>query len=497
MTLGSLLLAGTAMAASPTPSSPASTQFDLRGSVNPAPAPPPAAKGTPAAASPATGASRGTPASAQPSGNGGPPETLADALVSAYSTNSALNAERGRARAIDESVPQALSALRPTVTAGATASGTVTESGSTTSRNGVVTVNQTLFNGFRNINGVRGAETAVLSERETLINIEQTTLLNAATAFMNLVQAQATLNLRANNVRFLQEEVAAAQERLYAGTGTQTDVASASASLAAGETLYYQAQAVLNTTIATYQQVIGHRPMVLGAAQSVDNLLPPNLDAALTIGLSLHPAIKIAEYNVDAADLIVKTGEGALLPTATLAGAVTEQAGPSTHNVPTESGTVVAGISIPIYTGGAGSARVRAAKEILDQQRILLDAAKDSVKQSVTASWGALDAARSSVQAAAAAVTASQLALNGFQAELMVGQATTLDVLNAQEQLLTAQVAQVTAQHDRVVGSYALLAATGLLTAEYIGLDVAPYDPAQHYQAVRNKLGGTTTPDGR
>jgi outer membrane protein len=415
-------------------------------------------------------------------------------MISAYSNNPALNAARANLRATDEAVPQALSAFRPQVSGSASDSRAFTATGvSGAVRSGSVSVSQNVFNGFRNLDSLKSAETAVLSGRETLRNAEQTTLLNTVTAFMNLVQAQATLNLRNANVQFLTQQVQAAQERLNVGTGTKTDVASANASLAAAQTQYYQAVSALNTAIAVYEQVVGHKPSSLGMARSVDALLPRTLDQALAIGYARQPTIKIAEYAIDTADFAVKNAEGALLPTVSLQGRLTRNLASSGQT----AGSLSASLDVPIWNGGIQSSRVRASKETLGQRRIELDAAREAVRQAVTSAWGALEAARASIRSADATVAAQTLVVQGFQEQLRVGQATTLDLLNSQQSLLNAQLAQVTAQRDRVVAAYTLLQSIGMLSADYLGLGVDPYNPVQHYELVRDKLAGTNTPDGR
>jgi outer membrane protein len=421
-------------------------------------------------------------------------ETLAQALASAYENNPTLNAQRAGVRATDEGVPQALSGYRPTVSAGASA-GVTDISGSTFYPRGMsLTITQPLFQGWRTVNGVKIAETAVLAAREVLRNTEQTTLLAAVQAFMNLVQAQAILNLQKQNVDFLGQQVKAAEDKLNVGTGTRTDVAQTNASLAAGQASYSSAVAALNTAIAVYEQVIGHRPQSLGAAKPIDTLLPKNVNAALA-DVPSHPAILAASYNTDVAEFNVKVAEGALLPTVTLQGSLAHDVGSSTGQA--TSASAVASLNVPIYGGGAPSSRVRQAKETLDEARIQLDVARDQVREQAISEWGVLDAARAQIRAADSEVSAQSLVLSGVIEQQKVGQQTTLDVLTAQQTLLSARVALVTAEHDRVVASYALLADIGRLNAETLGLKVAVYDPVQHYTQVRDKWGGLRTPDGR
>ena len=152
---------------------------------------------------------------------------------------------------------------------------------------------------------------------------------------------------------------------------------------------------------------------------------------------------------------------------------------------------------VAIYDGGAPSSKVRQAKETLDQARIQLDVTRDQVREQAISEWGVLDAARAQIRAADSEVSAQSLVLSGVIEQQKVGQQTTLDVLTAEQTLLSARVALVTAEHDRVVASYALLADIGKLNAETFGLKVAVYDPTQHYTQVRDAWGGLRTPDGR
>ncbi|MEJ0096926.1 MAG: TolC family protein [Bauldia sp.] len=208
----------------------------------------------------------------------------------------------------------------------------------------------------------------------------------------------------------------------------------------------------------------------------------------------MHPEILAASYNIDISDFNVKVEEGALLPTVSLQGSLSHEDGSASAG---NSASAVASLSVPIYSGGLTSSKVRQAKETLDQARIQLDAARDAVREETISAWGTLDAARAQIRAAESEVTAQNLVLSGVIEEQKVGQETTLDVLNAQQTLLNARVAQVTAQHDRVVASYTLLAAIGKLSAQTLGLNVTVYDPVQHYTQVRDKWGGLRTPDGR
>jgi outer membrane protein len=197
------------------------------------------------------------------------------------------------------------------------------------------------------------------------------------------------------------------------------------------------------------------------------------------------------------AQLQVKIGEGALLPTLALQGSVQQQNFPTILQPNLFLGTVGVNLSIPIYQGGAEYSAIRLDRENVGQQRLNVDQVRDQVRANVVQSWGQLQAAKAQVEAAVRQNAASERALDGVRNEAQAGQRTTLDVLNAEQALVNARVSLIVAQHDRVVASYSLLSAVGRLTAADLHLPVSQYDPMVHYQQVRDAWFGLRTPDGR
>jgi outer membrane protein len=444
--------------------------------------------------------------------------TIEAALTLAYINNPQLNAQRAATRAIDENVPTALSGYRPRVTGTAslteqyldtlTKNPTVPPAAASYNRNkGSVAVStagiaatQTLLNGFQTANRTRQAESQVLAARETLRTTEQTVLQSAATAFMNLLQTAAILELQRSNVNVLEVTLRQTRDRFSAGEVTRTDVAQAESRLASGRSQLSLAESNYITARAQFRQVIGVDPPArLSPAMPVDRLSPRTLAGAIARGRSEHPSITTAMYNVDVAALQVKVAEGALAPTLSATGAVTKSYGSNNSLAVIEnlSASIGAQYSVPIYQGGAEYSAIRQAKETLGQRRLDLDTARDQVQQTVSQAWGQVDAAKAQINATQAQVTAAEVALNGVREEARVGQRTTLDVLNAQQDLVNARAALVTAQRDRVVFSYSVLAAVGSLSPQVLGLRVPVYDPIVHYQQVRDAWGGVRIPDGR
>ncbi len=444
-------------------------------------------------------------------------DTLEWALVQAYQNNPSLNAQRASLRATDENVPQALSGYRPKLSV--TASGgyaysntlsnsvnqqvfpnTVTYSSIARDlgqRSFGATATETLFNGFQTANKTRQAESQVMGARETLRVTEQQVLLDAATSYMNLLRDQAILDLNRRNVEVLTEQLKQTRDRFNVGEVTRTDVAQAESRLAAGRSALLGAQSNYVTSQANYRRVIGVDPGRLDPGTPVDRLSPPTLPGAIVAGETDSPSVLAAMYGVDIAELAVKISEGALYPNLALTAGVTKSYLP-VYNINKQTiASVVGTVTIPIYQGGAEYSAIRQSKETVGQQRLGLDINRDQARETVVASWGQLDAAKAQIEATTAQVNAAEIALNGVREEARVGQRTTLDVLNAQQELVNARVALVTAQHDRVVASYSLLAAVGGLSMQHLGLNVLIYDPQVHYQQVRDAWIGVRTPDGR
>jgi len=447
-------------------------------------------------------------------------ETMSSALARAYASNPDINQQRAAVRGLDENIPKAKAGWLPKVNATASVGAQYTylrvaptridESHLTRQRpNGAkyddatprgygVTASETLFDGFRTLNSVRQAESQAFGARETMRNTEQTILLNAATSYMNVLRDTAVVNLRKNNISVLEEQLRQTRDRFQVGEVTRTDVAQAEASLAQSRSDFFAAQSLLRASVAAFRQYVGVDPKNLAPAKSVEGLLPKQLKAAVDISQVEHPAIGSALHNVDVAAYAVKVAEAALYPTLSVNGALNRQLdSQGLTGQKLFSASVSGQLNVPIYQGGSEYATIRQAKEQLGQARLAADLARDQVRALVVTNWSQLETARAQLISGQAAVTAAEIALNGIREEAKVGQRTTFDVLTAQQTLLNTRVVLVTAQRDRVVASYAVLAAMGHLSASRLNLTAQLYDPTVHLDQVKNKLIGTTTPDGR
>ena len=448
----------------------------------------------------------------------GPMPALADtieaALVRAYQNNPQLNSQRAQVRFTDENVPQALSGYRPkvaiTASAGTQYTDTLSNSGGTANQlfrtpiHGVnaprsvgATITQNVFNGQQTANRTRAAESQVSGAREGLRVLEQSVLLSAATIYMDYLRDSAIVEVQKSNVRVLEQTLKQTRDRFNVGEVTRTDVAQSEAQLAAGKTQLLTAEANLVTTKSNFRRIIGNEPEALAPGSPVDRFLPVSLPSAVELGLIENPNVTAAMFGIDVSYLQVKVNEGALLPTVNLVASV-QQSYESTLLIYRSFGaSAVAQLNVPVYQGGAEYSLIRQSKETLAQQRLNLEQVRDQTRANVVTAWGQLVAGKAQVQSAQSQVTASEIALNGVREEAKAGQRTTLDVLNAQQALVNARVALVTAQHDRVVASYSVLNTVGRLSPQVLKLPTTTYDPSVHYHQVRDSWLGVRTPDGR
>jgi outer membrane protein len=433
-------------------------------------------------------------------------DSIAEALAAAYSSNPEINSARAQTRADDENVPIAKSGLRPIISGFTDVTGRridVSPGGAATSVDGTVGVQieQNIFRGFRTRNAIRQAEAGVLASRELLRNTVQNVLFDAAQAYMDVLRDIAILDIRRRNVLFLEEQVRAANERFNVGETTRTDVAQAQARLAEARADVSLAEANLDTSRAVYRQIVGRDPVGLVESFPYSRLIPGSLNQAIIVGLNGHPVILASIHQTDARAFVVKQIEGELLPTVSVTGELRRD-----ENFYTSSGvgagdanvaTITGRVTVPLYQGGAVSARVRQAKELYGQNKIEIDLFRDQVRAAVVTAWAQVEAAVGAISAANQGIEAAEIALSGVQEEQRVGQRTTLDVLDAQQELLDVRETLVLARRGLVVANFALLSAMGRLTAEALNLPTPAYDPSEHYTAVEDRWYGTRTPDAR
>ena len=430
-------------------------------------------------------------------------ETLEEVLTSAYDTNPTLQARRARLRAADEGVPQALANWRPTVTLSGEAGRGKYESNQATAResnrnpsNYALSVSQPLYRGGRTTAQTQQAEATVMAERALLQATEQSILLNAATAYLNVVRDEAVLKLNVNNEQVLRRQLEAAQERFRVGEITRTDVSQAEARLSRATADRVAAEGALQNSRANFINVVGRPPEAPQAPQSAV-AVPASFDEVKAVTLAKNPNVIAADWTASAAKEGIDLVFGELLPTVSLNGQYSRahdagsRFGNENNRTESENMQATLNVSVPLYEGGGTYSRVRAQKHTYGQRRIEADQARRDSLESATRGWEDLQAARARIRSYESQIRASEMALAGVEEEAKVGSRTVLDVLDAEQELFDARVNMVRAQHDEMVAAFQVKSALGQMTAEGLALSVDAYDPTKHYEDVRNQWIGT------
>lgn len=427
----------------------------------------------------------------------GASETLEEALVVAYSNNPTLLAARAELRSTDEGVSNALSGWRPTVQFEGSAgvsdttsdiSGSTTEA-TTTPRSFSLSVTEPLYRGGRTVAETRQAENLVLAQRAQLTVIEQGILLDGVTAYMNVLRDRSEVELNRNNERVLRRQLDAARDRFEVGEVTRTDVAQAEARLAQAKADRIRAEGALISSRATYRQVIGDLPGTLGWPEPATGT-PESERAALAFANKRNPAVISADYTERAARDGVDVAASSLLPRLSLRGEYDRDYEPSSVVDETETASLLATVTVPFYQAGAEHSDVRRSKQLVGQRRFEMEESRRAVLEEVTRAWESLITAQAQITAFEAQVRAAEIALEGVEQEALVGLRTTLDVLDAEQEMFGAQVNLVRARRDEIVSSYWVKSTTGDLTAGRLGLPVEVYDVEAYYRVIRDKLFG-------
>lgn len=429
-------------------------------------------------------------------------ETLEDVLASAYNTNPTLQARRARLRATDEGVPQALANWRPTVRmAGDVGRGKYESNQSSVGREGnrtpfttSLTVSQPLYRGGRTVAQTQQAEAVVLAERALLQATEQSILLNAATAYLNVVRDEAVLRLNINNEQVLRRQMEAAGERFRVGEITRTDVSQAEARLSRATADRVAAEGTLQNSRANFINVVGRAPES-PQAPTVSAAIPASFDEIKAVTLAKNPNVVAADWTAQAAKEGIDLVRGELLPTVSLNGEYSRgldsssrfSTGIGVNKAEAEALEATVQVSIPLYEGGGTYSRVRAQKHTYGQRRIEADQARRDSLETATRGWEDVQAARARSRSYESQIRASEMALAGVEEEAKVGSRTVLDVLDAEQELFDARVNLVRAQHDEMVAAFQVKSAVGQMTADGLTLPVDGYDPTEHYKDVRDQ----------
>lgn len=435
-------------------------------------------------------------------------ETLADAIALAYDSNPTLQAQRATQRALDESYVQARAGYRPTL--GAQLQGNYSEIRSpggqqidtnndgipdavvsgireSNSANAGFSITQPIYTGGRVAAAVSAAEAEILTGRENLRRVETQVLALVITAYVDTRRDQEALRIRQENVRVLQRQLDESRARFDVGEITRTDVAQSEARLAAAQAQLSQAQAQLAISRANYAQVVGQNPGDLAPEPSLAALLPADVTQAFDVAESDNPQIRAAQYTQQASRARVAGARAERMPSLSISGGYgfSGPGDPLDTDLFARSITGRATVTVPLFTGGLTSSRVRQSIERNNVDKINVEAARRSVLQGLTQAWNQLTASRANIASTETQVRASRIAAEGTRQEQQVGLRTTLDVLNAEQELRAAELAQVSARRDEYVAATSVLAQMGRLEAPNLTPTVTRYDPKANFKGLR------------
>ena len=429
--------------------------------------------------------------------------SLSDALRFAYESNPTLRAARTELLATQELLPQAQAGWKPS----AEVTGDVThydiDSDGTggdadgTEKNLGAQITQPLYRGGRTVAGTSSARNVIMAQRAFLMATEQDILLQVVTAYMNVLRDQTLYDLAVNNQNVIGRQLDASRARFEVGDVTRTDVSQSEARQAGAEANRVAALGNLRASRAVFRQVVGLDAGSLIAPQQTLPL-PTQLDEAVRMSEQYNPPILAAQFLHNAAEKDIDTVFGELLPSVGLFATWNEAMDPSPGSIDDRS-TKTFGVSasMPLYEAGGTRSRVRQAKTTASQRRIEVEEATRLAHQRTVTNWEILAAAQSEILSRRAQVEANRIARDGVQKEAELGTRTILDSLNADQELLDAESALITAQRNEVVARYALAATVGLLNPDVLGFPELERDYNQHIDEITGKIFSTSTTYGR
>ncbi len=411
-------------------------------------------------------------------------ETLTDTLIKAYKHSGLLDQNRAVLRAADEDVAQAVATLRPvigyfaTATASSSPSPVGLKNGHLTGNFGV-SASLLLYDGGGSRLALDGKKEDVLAVRQALLSIEQRVLLRAVTAYMNVRRDNEFVALRRNNVRVIGEQLRAAKDRFEVGEVTRTDVSLAESRLALARANKAVADGNLARSREEYRAAVGTYPKSLQAPPKAP-ATARSLEAARAVAYTTHPSMKKAQHEIASTEIGVLRAEALMRPKLSAVGRMSvDQTGKDVSSVGLD-------LSGPIYQGGKLSSVYRQSMARRDASRAGLHITRHEVAQEVGNAWALLNVSRATLAASNRQISAARVAFRGVKEEATLGARTTLDVLDAEQELLDAQANRISSVTDQYVATYTLLSSMGLLTVEHLKLGVRTYDPTAYYNAVRN-----------
>ncbi len=423
----------------------------------------------------------------------GPPPilSLSEALQQAYKNNPTLRAARSELKSVQERLPQALAGFKPKISGEASITANNNEGSNfgsadgSTSKDLSFSLNQPVFRGGRTFAETNAANATIRAQEEILRSTEQVILLNAATAYMDVLRDTALLDLSKNNRDFLEKELEATRDRFEFGELTLTDVSQAEARLAGAESAVTSAMGVLNSTKALFEQIVGVSAVGLIKPEIVLNI-PDSIDEAILKAETQNPRVLSAVFAHESSEEDVDGIFGELLPEIGFFAQWNRSLDPQPGLIEEQtSETVGLSATFPLYQAGAVRSRVRQAKHVANQRYLEIIEAKREIREEAIRNWQNLQTAEAEIRSRQAQVKAASVAREGVSEEMIAGARTVLDLLDAEQESLDAQVALVTSQRNEFVARFALLSTLGELSPDVLDFGEMIIDPRENLKNIK------------
>ena len=408
--------------------------------------------------------------------------SLYQALNDTYKNNTQLNAERENINAAEEDINISQADYMPSISLSGSKSfentnEITTQSGTDTSIDDVnplsssIKLEQKLFDQGRDFNhqkNIVGLELA----KARLIKKEQEILYSAIDAFTGLILAREKLNINRRNLNLLIRQVETDKVRLDRGQITITDLSQSESSLAGAQAQFTQSKSDLLISKLNYENIIGNidDPSKLKKSSNSIVKIPENLSKAVSLSKDNHPDIKIAELELIQSEMDIEISKSDLSPTASLSLERSYNYDLSTTYDEREKDVLKATVSWPFYSGGKKRSKVKKDSNLNYRKRLLLEDTIKTNETNVASAWSSLEASKGFLNSVRAQVRAANIAFEGISAEYERGSRTTLDVIQSNSLLLSAQISLANSERNYLLSQYSLLKAAGLLNKKYLNL---------------------------
>ena len=408
--------------------------------------------------------------------------TLLDALNQTYQNNIQLNAERENIKVSEEDVNISKADYKPSLTLSGSKSfentnSLTNQSGGDASINDVdpftttIKLEQTLLDYGRDLTLEKNI-TALDLAKAQLVKKEQDILHKAIDAFTNLILARETLNINSKNLNLLIRQVENDKIRRDRGQITNTDLAQSESSLAGAQAQFAKAKSDLLINKLNYENIIGKLddPNKLKKNSNAIVNIPKTLNEAINLSKQNNPDIKIAQLDLLKAEKELAISETDLKPTASVSLERSYTDDLSSTYAEREKDILKATVSWPFYSGGKKRSTISKNSNLTTRKRLLLDDVVRTNTTNVASAWSSLQSSESFLNSVKVQVKASQIANEGISAEYERGSRTTLDVIQSNALLLSAQISLASSEKNYLMAQYNLLKAVGLLNSQYLKL---------------------------